>query len=81
MPDHALLINVSHRMAANNAIKLCMIVCTFSLLYANVQSDQRYNSYVMFNLLEGALLENKTNIYQLKTEFCIVDMDLFNPEK
>ena len=67
-------------MVANIALKVWLIVSTFSLLQTGVQSapllslqdengDQNHNKYVVFNLLEQALLENKFNIYQLQTTF------------
>ena len=68
-------------MGTNNVLKVWLIVSTFSLLLlqTSVQSapvslqdensDQLHNKYVMFNLLEPALYENKFNIYQLVTTF------------
>ena len=70
-------------MTANKALTFWLIVSTVLLLQlqTSVQSsldpllspqddsDQQHNRYVVFNLLEGAFLENKFNIYQLQTIF------------
>ena len=80
-------------MAAKGVVKFWFIVSTFSLLQlqTSVQStpdpllsvqddsDQQYNRYVMFNLLEQAFLKNKFNIYQLQTTFCSENLVLCFP--
>ena len=70
-----------YRMMMNSALKFWLIVSMCSLLRVpSVQgapllllqdenSDEHHNKYVVFNLLEEALVENKFNIFQLETTF------------